>query len=78
MDRPKFRIHKGTMPNTGAPTSKDVVQPSNNTLLWRANNLCYYCGDKFQPNNLQKCPKRAKPQLNALVLNDLNVELVTH
>jgi hypothetical protein len=24
---------------------------------------------------LQKCPKKAKPQINALVVNDLNVEL---
>jgi hypothetical protein len=41
----------------------------------RENNLCHYSGDKFEPNRLQKCPKRVKPQLNALVLNDLNVEL---
>jgi hypothetical protein len=37
--------------------------------------LCYYCGDKFGPKHLQKCPKRAKPQINALVINDLNAEL---
>jgi hypothetical protein len=36
MDRLKFRIHKGTTPKTGAPSAKgDVVQPSNNTLLWK-------------------------------------------
>jgi hypothetical protein len=41
----------------------------------KANNLCYFCGDKFELGHLQKCPKKAKPQLNALVVNDLNVEL---
>jgi hypothetical protein len=41
----------------------------------RANNLCFFCGDKFDAAHLHKCTKRNKPQVNAIVLNDLNVEL---
>lgn len=41
----------------------------------RANNLCYFCGDKFDKEHLQKCPTRNKPQINALVVNDMDVEL---
>jgi hypothetical protein len=37
--------------------------------------LCFYCEDKFTPWHLQKCTKRGKPQVNALVVNDLGVEL---
>jgi hypothetical protein len=41
----------------------------------RANNICYYCGDKFDAGHLQKCTKRTKPQVNALIVNDFNAEL---
>jgi hypothetical protein len=41
----------------------------------KANDMCYYCGEKFVPGHLQKCTKRAKPQVNAIVVNDLGVEL---
>jgi hypothetical protein len=47
--------------------------------LWdyrRANNLCYFCRDKFDVNHLQKCTKRTKPHLNVLALNDLDAELL--
>jgi hypothetical protein len=41
----------------------------------RANNLCYLCGEKSDAAYLQKCPKRNKPQLNAIALIDLDIEL---
>jgi hypothetical protein len=41
----------------------------------RANNLCYLCGEKFDAGHLQKCTKRNKPQVNAIVVNDLDAEL---
>lgn len=41
----------------------------------RANNLCYFCDDKFSLEHLKVCPRRAKPQLNALIVNDLDAEL---
>jgi hypothetical protein len=33
-------------------------------------------GDKFDPAHLQKCTKRNKPQVNALVVNALDVDLI--
>ena len=54
------------------------------TSLWKdrqlrdyrkANGLCFNCGDKFVPGHLEVCPKRNKPQVNALVINDLDREL---
>jgi hypothetical protein len=41
----------------------------------KANDLFYYYGKKFLPGHLQKCTKRTKPQVNAIVVNDLDVEL---
>jgi hypothetical protein len=32
-------------------------------------------GEKFLPNHLQKCTKRNKPQLPAIIVNDLDTEL---
>jgi hypothetical protein len=42
----------------------------------RSNNLCYFYGEKFDAYHLQKCTKRNKPQLHALVVNDLDVPLI--
>jgi len=61
--------------------NKPAPQP---TSLWRdrqlrdyrkANGLCFNCGDKFVPDHLEVCPKRNKPQTNALIINDLDREL---
>jgi hypothetical protein len=41
----------------------------------RANNLCFYCREPYDPNHAAKCSKRTKSQVNALVLNDLDVHL---
>lgn len=66
-----------------APKS-DTKVPTGNTLLWKerqlreyrkANGLCYYCGDKYEPGHAEKCPERTKPQINALALNSLDVIL---
>jgi hypothetical protein len=76
----KFTAARAT--NSAART--DVTPSASNGLLWkerqlrdyrRANNLCYFCGDKFDPAHLHKCPKRNKPQVNALVVNTLDAEL---
>jgi hypothetical protein len=37
--------------------------------------LCYFYGEKFDANHLQKGTKRAKPQVNVIVVNELDVEL---
>jgi hypothetical protein len=41
----------------------------------KANNLCYYCTEPFDPSHMAKCTKRQRAQLNALALNTLDVEL---
>ena len=38
----------------------------------RANNLCFACGDKFEPGHQENCPKHHKAQVHALVINDLD------
>jgi hypothetical protein len=65
-------------------TKSKGVQNTLSATLWkerqlrdfrRANNLCYFCGDKFDVAHLQKCTKRNKPQVNTIILNDLDAEL---
>ena len=41
----------------------------------KANNLCYYCGDKFDHVHAVVCLQRPKVQVNALVVNDLDTPL---
>ena len=72
--------------NTAAPKpqfqKQETPNPqSNNANLQRirqlrdyrrANNLCFACGDKFEPSHQENCPKRHKAQVHALVINDLD------
>jgi uncharacterized OB-fold protein len=67
--------------NTPKPKTKPAAPPA---LLWqdrqlrdyrKANGLCYSCGEKFVPCHMAVYSKRNKPQVNALVLNDLDREL---
>jgi len=61
--------------------SKPVPQQSSlwkerQTLNYRkANNLCYYCGKKYDPAHANSCPQRPKALVNALVTNDLDMPL---
>lgn len=41
----------------------------------KANGLCYYCGEKFDPAHAQVCSKRLGAQVNALALNSLDINL---
>jgi hypothetical protein len=84
-ERTKFRPQKGVSAKfTTNSVKTDSASQTPTTPLWkerqlrdyrRANNMCYFCGDKFDANHLQKCTKRNKPQLNVLALNDLDAEL---
>jgi hypothetical protein len=65
-------------------TKPDPSATVSSTPLWkerqqrdycRANNLCYFCGQKFDANHIAKCTKRNKPHVNALVVNDFGIEL---
>lgn len=38
----------------------------------RANNLCFACGDKYEPGHNDVCPKKQKPHVHAMVVNDLD------
>ena len=45
---------------------------------YRANNLCFYCKEPYDPSHASKCTKRPRhptTQLNTLALNDLDVQL---
>ena len=41
----------------------------------KAHGLCFYCGEKFDAGHIDKCSKRPKAQVNALVTNDLDTNL---
>jgi hypothetical protein len=43
----------------------------------KANNLCYFCGDKYEPGHQEVCTKRQKSQVNALAVNNLDKEEIT-
>ena len=42
----------------------------------KANGLCFNCGEKFVPGHLEVCTKRNKPWANAIIINDLDGELL--
>lgn len=86
LERARLKAPRAT--NSSKPAtfnSKADSKPgSYNPNLWkerqlrdyrRANNLCYFCGEKYDHEHLQKCTKRPKPQLNALIVNDLDLSL---
>lgn len=67
-----------TLPKIDQKTTASASGPLKERQLrdfCRANNLCYFCGEKFDAEHLGKCTKRPKPQLNALALNDFDVQL---
>jgi len=62
----------------------DQVNTSRYGNLWmdkqlrdyrKANNLCYHCVEKIEPGHAEVCIKKTKPQINALVVNDLDKEI---
>lgn len=55
------------------PTSSSLWRERQLRDYRKANNLCFFCGEKFDSEHLAKCTKRTKSQLNALALNDLDV-----
>lgn len=72
------RLHNVTKPQFQKGES---ITPATNPNLQRirqlrdyrrANNLCFACGEKFEPGHQDVCSKRQKPQLNAIVVNELD------
>lgn len=87
LEKAKTKIGKTTQParSNTFPSKPDQKATAPTSGLWkerqlqdfhRANNLCYFCGEKFDAEHLGKCSKCPKPQLNALALNDLDVQLI--
>jgi hypothetical protein len=84
-------IERGKMKYQQRHPNPRVQQPKPETKspsiygnLWRdkqlkdyrkANNLCYGCGEKYEPGHVEVCAKRNKPHLHALVVNDLDREI---
>ena len=57
-------------------TQQSTMWKERQTLNYRkANNLCYYCGEKYDPNHAAICAQRPKAQVNALVTNSLDMPL---
>lgn len=85
MDRGKAKQNKQSQQWKPYQQAKqDNKKPQQQPQLWqdrqlrdyrKANGLCYSCGEKFVPGHMQVCTKRTKPQVNALVVNDLDREL---
>lgn len=85
LERAKTKQTRNTMlPKPYNAAKPDNKSPQQINQLWkdrqlrdyrRANGLCFSCGDKFVPGHLEVCPKRNKPQVTALAVNDLDREL---
>ena len=89
MDKSKVKWNRlSGVPKPSAPPLKLDTKPHGQTSpLWkerqtrdylRANGLCFYCREPFDANCLKLCTKRPQqqqPQVNALALNDLDVQL---
>lgn len=86
LERSKAKYQRNYAPQKAAPYKQENNQQSN-TANWqrirqlrdyrKANNLCYNCGEKFEPGHQAVCTKRQQPQLNALAVNDLDKEEIT-
>ena len=85
LERSKSRYHKpANQVRPYAPPKADYKPPQPATSLWKdrqlrdyrkANGLCFSCGEKFMPGHLEVCSKRQKPQVNAMLPNDVEMEL---
>jgi len=84
VERSKLKYQNKHSTPKPQPPKTDARSPSVYGILWRdkqlrdyrkANNLCYHCGEKYEPGYAEHCAKKTKPQLNALVLNDLDKEI---
>lgn len=84
LDRSKQKFQRNQQANKPQQNRPDNKQQPTFGTLWRdrqlrdyrkANNLCFHCGEKFDPGHLEVCTKKNKPQLHALALNDLDREI---
>lgn len=81
VDRQKLKYQGKNIQPTAIHHKQQFKPAPHYGNLWRdkqlrdyrkANNLCYHCGEKYDPGHAEVCAKRNKPQVNALALNDLD------
>ena len=81
LERNKIKYNRTVPPQKHAVNKGDTPQQQPNYNLHRirqlrdyrrANNLCFACGEKYEPGHQEHCPKRQKAQVHALVINDLD------
>jgi hypothetical protein len=84
IERSKLKYQRNNANNRAQPGKQENKPQGTYGTLWRdkqlrdymkANNLCFHCGDKFEPGHAEVCAKKNKPQLNALAVNDLDKEI---
>jgi len=86
LERNKGRSSKpyGSNKYTAGSSKVESKPPFQKPNLWKerkvweyrkANDLCFYCGEKFDPAHVAVCTKRPQAQVNALVVNDLDMPL---
>jgi hypothetical protein len=83
-DRNKLKYQRQPQKARVPPPKQDTKPNTSYGSFWRdkqlrdyrkANNLCYSCGEKFEPGHAEVCTKRNKIHLNAIVVNDLDKEI---
>jgi hypothetical protein len=84
VERGRAKLPKGTgfyksLTNVNRQEVKSAHSSTSN--LWKErqlrdyrklHGLCFHCGQKFEPGHLEECPKRTKPQVHALAINELD------
>ena len=69
------KFQSGSQKSEGKSTGQSSsLWKERQTLNYRkANNMCYYCGEKYDPAHAATCSQKPKAQVNALVTNDLDM-----
>ena len=74
----------GFAKSLGFHSKGDAKSSVSGSSLWKerqvmnykkANNLCFQCGETYNPAHAAVCTKKPKAQANALVVNDLDMPL---
>ena len=80
----KSSKHQSLTKSFGFQSKSDAKSSVSGSTLWKerqvmnyrkANNLCFQCGEPYNPAHAAVCTKKPKAQANALVVNDLDMPL---